>query len=277
MVRSLLSEKDVPRTFWPDAVNRTFYILNRCPTLSVKDMTPEEAWSGVKSCIKHLRIFGSVVHVHVPYALRMKLENKSRSCVLFGVCEESKGYRLYDPVLKKIVISQDVNFEEDKKWNWDASYQKQIQLDLGWGDDEEQVEYESGGEDTEESGEDVVSSLENTEAHEHSNAREVRNRREPVWMGDYFSGEGLSEEDIEANMALIINTNPVCYEEAIKDGKWKHAMDSEMQSIQKNGTWFLTDLPKGAKRIGVKWGFKTKLNELGEVEQSPSAPLLQPP
>lgn len=112
-----------------------------------------------------------------------------------------------------------------------------------------------------------MSSLENIEAHKHSNAREFRNRREPVWMGDYFSGEGLSNEDTEANMALITNTDPVCYEEAMKDEKWKHAMDLEMQSIQKNGTWSLTDLPKGSKRIGVKWVYKTKLNELGEVEK----------
>lgn len=153
MVRSLLSEKDVPKIFWPEAVNWTFYILNRCPTLSVKDMTPEEAWSGVKPSVEHLRVFGSVVHVHVPDARRTKLENKSRSCVLFGMSEESKGYRLYDPVLKKILISRDVIFEEDKKWNWDESYHEQIQLNLEWRDEEEQVEYESEGEDTEESGE----------------------------------------------------------------------------------------------------------------------------
>ncbi|RDX87695.1 hypothetical protein CR513_30798, partial [Mucuna pruriens] len=39
-----------------------------------------------------------------------------------------------------------------------------------------------------------------------------------------------------------------------------------MRSIEKNDTWFLTALPKGAKRIRVKWVFKTKLNELGQVE-----------
>ena len=44
-------------------------------------------------------------------------------------------------------------------------------------------------------------------------------------------------------------------------------MDSEIRSIKKNGTWFLTDLSKGAKSLGVKWVYKTKLNEFGKVEK----------
>ena len=44
-------------------------------------------------------------------------------------------------------------------------------------------------------------------------------------------------------------------------------MDVEMEAINKNGTWELTELPKGGKTIGVKWAYKTKLNENGEVEK----------
>jgi len=44
-------------------------------------------------------------------------------------------------------------------------------------------------------------------------------------------------------------------------------MKVEMEAIEKNNTWELTDLPKGVKPIGVKRVFKTKLNESGEVEK----------
>ncbi|GAA0150002.1 hypothetical protein LIER_37045 [Lithospermum erythrorhizon] len=40
MVRAMLSAKNMPKTLWPEAVNWTFYILNRCPTLAIKDMSP---------------------------------------------------------------------------------------------------------------------------------------------------------------------------------------------------------------------------------------------
>lgn len=41
--------------------------------------------------------------MHIPDAKRTKLEDKSFVCVLLGVSEESKAYKLYDPVSKKIV------------------------------------------------------------------------------------------------------------------------------------------------------------------------------
>ena len=44
-------------------------------------------------------------------------------------------------------------------------------------------------------------------------------------------------------------------------------MDAEIQSIERNHTWLLTALPVGAKTIGVKWIYNTKLNELGEVDK----------
>lgn len=44
-------------------------------------------------------------------------------------------------------------------------------------------------------------------------------------------------------------------------------IDVEMEAIRKNGTWELIELPKDAKKIGVKWMYKTKFNENGEVDK----------
>ena len=76
----------------------TVYVLNRSPTLVVKDMTPEKAWNGSKPSVDHLRVFGCISHVYIPDSKRTKLDDKSVRCVLLGVNEESKAYRLYDPV-----------------------------------------------------------------------------------------------------------------------------------------------------------------------------------
>jgi hypothetical protein len=54
----MLSDMNVPKEFWPDAVKWATYVLNRSPTLAVKDMTPEEAWSGQKPFVHHFRVFG---------------------------------------------------------------------------------------------------------------------------------------------------------------------------------------------------------------------------
>jgi hypothetical protein len=44
-------------------------------------------------------------------------------------------------------------------------------------------------------------------------------------------------------------------------------MNSEIEAIERNNTWELTELPIGSRVIGVKWVYKTKLNEKGEVDK----------
>lgn len=80
----------------------------------VLQKTPEELWSEVKPKVNYFRVFGSLAHVQAPDQKRKKLDDKSFPCVLLGVSNESKAYRFFDPVSKKIVTSRDVSFEEDK-------------------------------------------------------------------------------------------------------------------------------------------------------------------
>ncbi|RVW36603.1 Retrovirus-related Pol polyprotein from transposon RE1 [Vitis vinifera] len=56
-------------------------------------------------------------------------------------------------------------------------------------------------------------------------------------------------------------------EDAVKESKWRKTMDSEIAAIEMNNSWELTDLPKEHKTIGVKWVYKTKLNENGEIDK----------
>ena len=78
-------------------------------------------------------MFDCIGHVHIPNVKRIKLDSRSSKCVLLGVSEETKGYRMYNPVTKKIVISCDVIFEENKIWDWTEC---DINVLLKWGDDE---------------------------------------------------------------------------------------------------------------------------------------------
>lgn len=117
-VRSMLSERQVPKIFWSEATRWNVYVQNRSPTAALEDITPEEAWSGKKPVVKHFRVFGCVAHVHIPDQKRSKLDDKSKQCVLLGVSDESKAWRLYDPATKKIEVSKDVVFEEEKGWDW---------------------------------------------------------------------------------------------------------------------------------------------------------------
>ncbi|GKD12214.1 putative RNA-directed DNA polymerase, partial [Tanacetum coccineum] len=57
------------------------------------------------------------------------------------------------------------------------------------------------------------------------------------------------------------------YLEAASDQRWIEAMNLEMEALNRNNTWILTELPSGRKLIGCKWLFKVKYNSDGSIER----------
>ena len=62
-------------------------------------------------------MFGCIGHVHILDKNKRKLNDKSLQCVFLGLSQESKAYRMYDLVSKRVIISRDVVFEEDNQWD----------------------------------------------------------------------------------------------------------------------------------------------------------------
>ncbi|XP_060208742.1 uncharacterized mitochondrial protein AtMg00820-like [Lycium barbarum] len=60
---------------------------------------------------------------------------------------------------------------------------------------------------------------------------------------------------------------PENYEEAIKHDVWKTAMVEEIRMIEKNNTWELVDVPKEREVVSLKWIYKIKLNQEGEIQK----------
>jgi hypothetical protein len=77
--------------------------------------------------------------------------------------------------------------------------------------------------------------------------------------------DAVNEEGDLIHMALLADPEPINFKVAMKINVWKMAMEEEMQSIEKNQTWSLVNLPDKKKKIYVKWVFKVKLNPNGTV------------
>nr|GEU28884.1 hypothetical protein [Tanacetum cinerariifolium] len=86
-----------------EAVDCAVDLLNRYPSKSLDNKTPQEAWNGLKPTVSHLRVFGSIAYVHVPSQRRLKLDYISEKHVFVGYDKQSKGYKLYNPVTRKVV------------------------------------------------------------------------------------------------------------------------------------------------------------------------------
>jgi len=108
----MLFEANLSTGFWAEAALTATYLINRCPVSRLLDMTPEEAWSGIKPIITAFRPFGCPAYAHVPKANRTKLESKTRKCIMLGYEPGTKAYRLWDPKRRCIVKSRDVIFDE---------------------------------------------------------------------------------------------------------------------------------------------------------------------
>jgi gag-polypeptide of LTR copia-type/Integrase core domain/GAG-pre-integrase domain/Zinc knuckle len=114
MARSMINSHKLDEKLWGEAIMTAAYLKNRSPHSSLEDITPEEAWSGRKPSVNHIRNFGCKTSVLIPKEFR---ENKLSSRVWWGVfvgyAGKKLGYRIWDPKRQRVYVRRDVKFYED--------------------------------------------------------------------------------------------------------------------------------------------------------------------
>jgi len=134
---------------------------------------------------------------------------------------------------KKLIISRDVNFDEDVVWNWNDEERIEAEKEIDvFNDKSETAEVEVGEDEFDD--------------------RLVRGFR------------SLTDVYQRCNVAIF---EPMNYEETANDPNWVAAMKVELLMIEKNETWSLVNRPFDKKIIGVKWVFKIELNVDGSINK----------
>jgi hypothetical protein len=284
MARSMIHAQHLKLEFWAEAMANAVYIRNRCPTRALVSITPQEAWSGCKPCIAHMRVFGCIAYAMVADAKRGKLDAKGTKCLFLGYCEGTKAYRLMCLETKKIIKSRDVVFVEDStsvghglEMGPSGSSEtpslglvdqssKPSTLDDCDGEFKkvEPLEAQDGGA----SASVAPSSTSTPSDEDETSAQEPRYpRRERRPLGEWWMNHILPQHEVErANVASLEDPLNMCEAMRSQDAsKWESAMQEEYDSLMANGTWELAPLPKGRKSVGCKWVFRTKKDASGEV------------
>ena len=269
-VRCMLSNAGLGKEFWAEAVTYACHLINRLPSTAIGGRIPLEVWSGKPvTDYDSLHVFGCSAYYHVKES---KLDPRARKAIFVGMSSGVKGYRLLYPNSKKIIFSRDVTFDESsmlKKKIEDIVegnpqqvestrkqvefFQKQIESTnnpariVDADDDTPMIE-----EVTEEEGEEEVPTQEPSQQQESiAINRPRREIRRPARFADM----------VAYALPIVDDDVPSTYREAVQCSevdKWKKAMDEEMQSLRKNETWELAQLPKNKKAIGCKWVFTKK-------------------
>nr|GEW23089.1 putative reverse transcriptase, RNA-dependent DNA polymerase, Gag-polypeptide of LTR copia-type [Tanacetum cinerariifolium] len=77
----------------------------------------------------------------------------------------------------------------------------------------------------------------------------------------------LNHDNYCFSSALNKSVKPTCYEEAILASNWIDAMNAEINALNENHTWEITNLPTNKKVIGNKWVYKIKYKSSGDIDK----------
>ncbi|KAI4299912.1 hypothetical protein L6164_033332 [Bauhinia variegata] len=268
-IRCMLSHAKLPKAFWGEAMRTAVDLINLSPSVPLSGDIPERVWKGKDVSYKHLRVFGCRAFVHISRDERFKLDGKSKQCIFLGYGNEEFGYRLWDPVNKKIVRSRDVIFFEDQTIEDIEKEDKPKSIARNYS----VYEPELPARDVNDGGDANING-ENRENNFIPQA-DVNVPVEPVPL------EPIPLINIELRRSVrqshpsqkyppheyVLLTDggePESYEEALEhEHKEKSliAMQEEMQSLQENHTFELVKLPQGKKALKNKWVFKVKTAE----------------
>ena len=102
MVRSMMSQSDLPISFWGYALETAVFILNRVPSKAV-EKTPYEIWTGKTPSLSFLKIWGC--EAYVKHQISDKLASKSDKCLFIGYPKETKGYYFYNAFENKVFVA----------------------------------------------------------------------------------------------------------------------------------------------------------------------------
>jgi len=153
----------------------------------------------------------------VPSARRGKLDERAEKGIFVGYATESKGYRIFNLSAAKVQICRDIHFDENSCWKWDL---KEVD-------------------------------------------RTTTATLEPAveGTGDQPNIKGTPDTTILKVRPLsdvyercnLVHAELTSYTEAARFPAWIDVIKAEIDSIERNGTWKLTELPQNKKEIGVKW------------------------
>lgn len=287
--RSMMSDSDLPKTLWGEAIKTATYLLNRSPTSALRDGIPAEKWYGSFSLTK-IRVFGCKAWYTV-LPRKFKLDARGAEARLVGYNEN--GYRLYDLKSKTIKISRDVVFDETKlpdnslcvkmrtmkvqeKTDEDctsimSSDEKNEDLEVEYNDQQEKQDGQQETQYDQQETQDDQQNKQHGQQEKQDNQQDKqhdqqekkddqqelrrvypqRERNIPKSYADYFLYDAV---------CMLSQEDPETYEKAIESEVWVKAIEKELEAHKEMNTWDEIELPEGKKAIDTKWVFRTKEN-----------------
>ncbi|WVZ60102.1 hypothetical protein U9M48_010165 [Paspalum notatum var. saurae] len=92
-----------------EAAKEATYLINRLPSTASPAPTPHHALFGTPPRYDHLRVFGCACYPNTSATAPHKLAPRSTRCVFLGYSPDHKGYRCFDLMSRRVLISGHVS------------------------------------------------------------------------------------------------------------------------------------------------------------------------
>jgi hypothetical protein len=275
MESCMLHAKSLPRRLWVEALDCATYIKKKSPHRSVKDKTPYEAWSSLKSEVTHFRIFDSRAWAKIPSEIRKELDPQSTECIFVRYPDSVKRYKLIDLSSDQIIIGHSVQFKESISHVPQQPHANTFVL--AHVKDDEHAHADSSSDESSDSKDLDDSYTKSVQSHV-----DAKPEKRLKWakttlhdVGDIFGDPAdtrRTQYDFKEpplsltttkpmpcdHIFLVRYSNPQSYGEAAGNPFWESAMQEEYNSLLKNQTWDLVPLSSTRKLSMCKWVYRTK-------------------
>lgn len=261
---AMLYAHNLPGELWPEAINHACYIRNQAYTQAISGATPYEKWTGNRPNVLHIQEFGVPVWV-LDKSQKNKLQPRSSEHLFVGYEDGPKVIKYFDIKTCYIKVSHNYHFPltrlptmapehqlEGKQCKDDNSKSDAILLKCKDTPDINETpikRYKNSNMTQDASDEYIPDLIDNPDSDKPKEAS-------AEWVYAAFTECDMGEKD------------PKTLKEAMESPnwpKWKKAIQTKLDTLEKMGTWKLADMPKDRKPVTNKWVFIRKYNKDGRL------------
>jgi hypothetical protein len=300
MVRAMIKQSQTPPAIWAEAMRHATWLKNRTYASAVQGV-PFTLLYGRRPDMHMVKTFGTKVWVGTDGKRdRKKLDDRAMKCVVVGIDDlAQRAYRCLHPAEGyKLYISRNVHFAseipshhltyvpdnaEPVQAPFQPPYTLQTWDPLDDDDDADGTASSSNGGDTNidsEADPFIPASLGDEDfppspspVLSHDSALPATPQEDSLPPPSPADPDPLDSPAVLTSLMEVdtsLANDPSTLQAAMESDewpKWEEAIDSELSSLEANGTWTVVDLPEGCHTISAKWVFKTKRDQHGNVSK----------
>ncbi|RVW27977.1 Retrovirus-related Pol polyprotein from transposon TNT 1-94 [Vitis vinifera] len=239
-VRALMFQMKVPKQFWADAVSTACFLINRMPTVVLKDTRP----------------------------FVTKLDPKALKCVFLGTQDCKRAIDV--SCLISIMVNSRPTVGQSSVVDSDASLAHLGPVvNIPPAPDKPPIVqvYSQRPVTTDTCPAPAPSSSDpSSDLDLPISLRKGKRHCKSIYsIANFVSYDHLSSSSSVLVASIDSISVPKTVTEALNHPGWKNAMLEEICALEDNHTWKLVDLPQGKKVVGCKWVFAVKVNPDGFV------------